>query len=89
MKKDQSKYKITELKAIICLYQMENHNTWHVQHTKNMDAMNNYLRDIQAQSKNKVTAKKFFEIDRITGSFYGEDYEDGKQMPQRRAPNSI
>ena len=58
---------LESVKAYICLFLMEGHTTYRI-------AVNPTIEGIEKQfkeqlGKNKVTAKKFFEIDRLTGSF--------------------
>ena len=67
-KKDNINYELPkELKSCICLFKMEGHQTWRVLLMRDADAVELYFKT--QVGKNKVTQKKFFEIDRITGTF--------------------
>lgn len=57
----------SDLKYFICLFKMEGHETWRLQTGKSIQQIEQYLKS--QLGTHIVTAKKFFEIDRITGSF--------------------
>ncbi len=56
-----------QLKYYVCLFQLEGHTTWHGMFNKTVEGIERQLKP--PQNRTKVTAKKFFEIDRITGTF--------------------
>lgn len=57
--------KKSELKYYVCLFKMEGHETFRMQTGKTVNDIEYYLKT--QIGKNKVTARKFFEIDRLTG----------------------
>lgn len=55
-----------ELKYYVLIFQMVGHETWHWIPGKTMEVIDKQLK---AMTGVKITAKKFFEIDRLTGTF--------------------
>lgn len=54
-----------ELKYFICLFKLEGHRTWRMLIHGTMEGLELQLKP--PHNKAKITAKKFFEIDRLTG----------------------
>lgn len=56
-----------ELKFYLLLFRLEGHETWHGLFSKKMEIIEKQLKP--PQNNTKITAKKWFEIDRLTGNF--------------------
>lgn len=56
-----------EIKSYVCMFLLEGHRTWRVTLGRTVEQIEWQLKT--QLGKNKVTKKKFFEIDRLTGSF--------------------
>ena len=55
------------LKYYVCIFKIEGHNTWHGMFNKSVEGIEKELKPPVFRAK--ITAKKFFEIDRLTGNF--------------------
>ncbi len=56
-----------ELKTYMCLYTVENHRTFRMMLGDTVDIIDHQLKT--NIGKNKVTAKRYYEIDSLTGNF--------------------
>lgn len=56
-----------QVKGYVCLFKIDGHRTFRITHASSVKNIEKQLKN--ALGKHKVTEKKFFEIDRITGSF--------------------
>lgn len=67
IRRDELKVKHGDIKGYVCLFKMEGHYTYRIMSAPKITTIEKQLKN--QIGPNKIIAKKFFEIDRVTGSF--------------------